>query len=212
MEGIHRAVGEDEDVVVAAYRLLGLRADPIERLLHAARALLRGIADVDGARAEPAAGVLLDLPDRVQVAVGEDRLPDLDPAERPAPFGVEEVRPWPDDRDERHHELLADGVDGRVRHLREVLPEVVRERLGPRREHRDGVVRPHRPDRLLRSFGHRGHEELDVLAGVAERLLALEERLVGGGLGVAVRGQVPEAGSGSRRASAATGGTRQGPP
>ena len=192
MEGVHRAVGEDEDVVVAAHRLLGLRADAVQRLLHSSRPPLRGVADVDGAREEPAPGMGLDLPDRVQVAVGEDRLPDLDPAERPAPLGIEEVRPRPDDRDERHHELLADGVDGRVGDLREVLPEVVRERLRARGEHRDRVVRAHRPDRLFRSLGHRGHEELDVLAGVAERLLALEERLVGGGLGVAVRGQVLE--------------------
>ena len=188
---VHRAVGEDEDVVVAADRLFRFRANPVERRLHPARALLRGAADVDRARAEPAAGVGSDLPDCVQVAVGEDRLPDLDPALRPPLVEAEEVRTRPDDRDERHHELLADGVDGRVGDLREVLPEVVRERLRTRREHRNRVVRPHRPDRLLRALGHRGHEELDVLAGVAERLLALEQGLVRGRLGVAVGGGRP---------------------
>ena len=191
VERVHRAVGEDEDVVVAADRLLRLRADPLQRRLHPPRALLRAVADVDGARAEPAAGMGLDLADRLQLAVGEDRLLDLDPPLRARPLEVEEVRARPDDGDERHHELFADGVDGGVGDLREVLPEVVREGLRTRREHRDRVVRPHRPDRLLRALGHRGHEELEVLAGVAERLLALEQRLVRGRrLGAAVRGKV----------------------
>ena len=193
VEPVHRAVGEDEDVVVAADRLFRLPADPPERGLHPARALLRAVADVDGARAEPAAGMGLDLADRPQLAVGEDRLLDLDPALRARPPEVEEVRARPDDGDERHHELFADGVDGRVGDLREVLPEVVREGLRMRREHRDRVVRPHRTDRLLGVLGHRGHEELDVLAGVAERLLALEQRLVRGRrLGAAVRREVLE--------------------
>ena len=39
-------------------------------------------------------------------------------------FEVEQVRPRPDEGHERHHELLADRVDRRVRHLREVLLEV----------------------------------------------------------------------------------------
>ena len=192
VEGVHRAVGEDEDVVAAADRLFRLRADSVQRRFHPAGALLRGIADVDGARAESAPGMGPDLPDCVQVAVGEDRLPDLDPALRAPLLEVQEIRPRPDDGDERHHELLADGVDGRVGDLREVLPEVVRKGLRTRREHRDRVVRSHRPDRLLRSLGHRGHEELDVLAGVAERLLALEQGLVRGRLGVPVRRKVPE--------------------
>ena len=193
VERVHRAVGEDEDVVAASDRLFRLPADPAERRLHSARALLRAIADVDGARAEPAAGMGLDLADRLQLAVGEDRLPDLDPALRAAPAEVQEIRPRPDDGDERHHELFADGVDGGVGDLGEVLPEVVREGLRARREHRDRIVRPHRPDRLLRALGHRGHEELEVLAGVAERLLALEQRLVRGRLGAAVRWKVLEA-------------------
>ena len=193
VERVHLAVGEDEDVVVAADRLFRLPADPVERGLHPARAVLRAVADVDGAGAEPAAGMGLDLADRPQLAIGEDRLLHLDPALRPRPLEVEEVRARPDDGDERHHELFADGVDGGVGDLREVLAEVVREGLRMRGEHRDRVVRPHRPDRLLRVLGHRGHEELEVLAGVAERLLALEQRLVRGRrLGAAVRGKVPE--------------------
>ena len=141
---------------------------------------------------EPAAGMALDLPDRVQVAVGEDGLIHLDPALSGRVIEIEEIRPRSHDRNERGHQVLPDRVDGRIRDLGEVLPEVVRERLRVGREHRHGVVRAHRPDRFLPVFGHRGHEELDVLAGVAERLLALEQGFVRRGLREAVGRQVLE--------------------
>ena len=189
---VHRPVRQDEDVVVPPHRLFGLCTDPVHRRLHAGRALLRRVADVDGARVEPAARMTLDLPDRVQLAIGEDRLLDLDPVVAGRVVEIQQVRPRPDDRDERRDELLADRVDGRIRDLGEVLPEVVGERLRMGGEHRHRIVRPHRPDRLLRGLGHRGQEELDVLAGIAERLLALEQRLVRGRLRVAVGRQILE--------------------
>ncbi len=42
---------------------------------------------------------------------------------------VEQVRPRPDERHEAHDELLADRIDRRVRHLREVLLEIGVEQL-----------------------------------------------------------------------------------
>ncbi len=40
------------------------------------------------------------------------------------PFQIEDVGAWSDERHEAHHQLFADGVDGRIRHLREVLLEI----------------------------------------------------------------------------------------
>ena len=46
--------------------------------------------------------------------------------------------------DERHHDLFAQRIDGRVRHLGEVLLEVAKEQLRLVRQHREGNVDPHR--------------------------------------------------------------------
>ena len=55
-------------------------------------------------------------------------------------------------------DLLADGVQRRVGHLREQLLEVVVEHAGPRRQHRDRGVGAHRAERLGTGARHRGDE------------------------------------------------------
>ena len=95
---------------------------------------------------------------------------------------AEQVGPGPDHRDQRHHQLLADRIDRRVGDLGEVLLEVVVEQLGPGREHGDRRVRAHRADRVVGGLGHGRQEALEVLLGVAEGLLAIEQggRVVAG--------------------------------
>jgi hypothetical protein len=80
----------------------------------------------------------------------------------------------------RHDDLLADGVDRRVRHLREELLEVRVERLRLLREDRERRVGAHGADGLRAVLRHRVDEDPDVLRGVAELLLAAEHRLVVG--------------------------------
>ncbi len=120
-----------------------------------------------------------DLADALQVLVGQDRLVHLQPLDLGGALEVEQVRPRPDERDEAHDELLADRVDRRVRHLREVLLEVGVQQLGLVRQHRDRRVGAHRADRLLAGVRHRRHQELQALLRVAERLLQIEQRHVG---------------------------------
>ena len=78
------------------------------------------------------------------------------------PLQVEQVRPRPDDRDEAHHELLADRVDRRVGDLREILLEIGEELLRPVRQRRDRRVVAHRARRFLAGGGHRRHQDGDV--------------------------------------------------
>ena len=121
---------------------------------------------------------MADAADLLEILVGEDRLAHLEPLAAGGALEVEDVRPRPDERDEAHHELLADRVDRRVRDLGEVLLEVGVEELRLVGERRDRRVGAHRADRLLAGDGHRLHQELQVLLGVAEGLLAIEQRHV----------------------------------
>ena len=72
------AVRQDDDVVAAVDGGLGALAQAFERVLHAVRALLGRIGDVERLGVE----LLLDVADRadlLQVLVGEDRLAHLEP-------------------------------------------------------------------------------------------------------------------------------------
>ena len=88
---------------------------------------------------------------------------------------VEEVGSRTDEGDERHHQLLPDRIDGRVGDLGEVLLEIGIEQLGPVRHGRDRRVIAHGADGLLARLGHGRHQQLQILLGVTEGLLAIEE-------------------------------------
>ena len=89
---------------------------------------------------------------------------------------AEQVRPRADHRDQRHHQLLADRIDRRVGDLGEVLLEIVVEQLAACCESTAiGVSVPIEPTGSSPAPCHRLEEELDVLLGVAEGLLAIEQ-------------------------------------
>ena len=92
---------------------------------------------------------------------------------------VEQVRPGPDDRDQAHDQFLADRIDRRVGHLREVLLEVREQELRLVGQRRDRRVVAHGADRLFAGRRHWRHQDFQVLLRVAERLLAIEQRQVG---------------------------------
>ena len=143
-----RAVRQDQDVGVGQHRVGRLAADAVERRLQAAGALGRRPGGVERGGAEGAVQQLVDRADLLQVLVGQDRLRDFQPLVR-AGLAAEQVRPRPDHRDQRHHQLLADRVDRRVGDLGEVLLEVVVEQLRLGRRARRSACRcpSSRPDR-----------------------------------------------------------------
>ncbi len=179
----HLAVRDDQDVVAEMDGVLGLRAKRRKRGLHPVRSPCRRIADVEFVRAERRTGEQRDVPDLFHGVAGEDRLRRFQSHRQVGRIrrdvDREQVRPRSDERDERHHEFLADRVDRRVRHLREQLLEVVVEHLRPVRQHGQRRVVAHRADRFLAGLRHRREYDLEVLLRVAERLLAVEQRHIG---------------------------------
>ena len=176
--GAGAAVRQDDDVDAVAHRLLGLRAERVERRLHAGRAVLGRARGVERQRLELLIADLGDRADFLQVRVGEDRLAHFQPLGVRQAFEIEQVRPRADDRNEAHDELLADRIDRRVRHLREILLEIGEQQLRLVRQRRDRRVVAHRADRLLALRRHRRHQHPQVFLGVAEGLLAIEQREV----------------------------------
>ncbi len=147
----------------------------LDRLLEALGAA-RGVpGDVDRGGAERAVELRFDRADLGEVLVGQDRLRHFEPLVR-ARLAAEQVRARADHREQAHHQLLADRVDRRVGDLGEVLLEIVVEQPRAVGQHRDRRVGAHRPDRIVAIDGHRLEELGDVFLGVAERLLALEQR------------------------------------
>ena len=181
--GRDRAVRQDDDVVAILHRPLGQCTDGVECGFHVLVAVRHIIGDVDGGGAERVVGHGTDGAHAFEVLVGQDRLGHLEAHVRRGALEVEQVGARSDEGDERHHQLLADRVDGRVRHLREVLLEIGVERLGAVGQRRDRRVIAHGAHGLLARLGHRRHQDLEVFLGVTKSLLAIEQRH--GGMGAA---------------------------
>ena len=111
-----------------------------------------------------------------EIAIGEQRMRQL---QRVAVLRslVQNVALGADVAGERHHQLFADRIDGRIRHLREQLLEVMEQRLrlvGKTGQRRIGA---HGSDRLFASGGHGREQNAQVLVGVAEGALAHHDGL-----------------------------------
>ena len=88
---------------------------------------------------------------------------------------VEEVELRAEAHGDRRDELLPDGVQRRVAHLREELLEVAEQQLRTVREHRQRRVVAHRPDRLAAAHRHRLEQHAQLLGRVAEGLLEVDQ-------------------------------------
>ena len=92
--------------------------------------------------------------------------------------GFEQVRLGADGRADRGDHFFADGVERRVRDLGEQLLEVVEQQPRPLGQHGERRVGAHRPERLHTVQRHRRDEDLQLLVGVAEHLLAAQHAVV----------------------------------
>ncbi len=190
--GAGAAIGQHDDVDAFAHGAFGARAQRIERVLQAGRAGLGRPGGVERARLEMVVADLGDRADLLQIRVGEDRLAHLQALVGRSALDREQVRPRPDDGHQAHHQLFANRIDRRVGHLREILLEIGEQQLRLARQRRDRRIVAHRADRLLAQRRHRGHQDSEVFLGVAERLLAIEQREVGKRRRMRHRGQILE--------------------
>ncbi len=155
-----------------------LAAQALDGFRHAGGAGFRRPGGVERARLEMIVADFGDRADLLQIGVGQDRLMHFEALGLRRAFEIEQVRPRPDDRDQAHHQFLADRIDRRVGHLREVLLEIGEKQLRPVRQRRDRRVVAHRADRFFAGRRHRRHQDFQVFLGVAEHLLAIEQRQV----------------------------------
>ena len=178
--GVRVAVGQDDDSRPVVDRGGDLLEDALQRRGQAVTTLGHGVQAVDRHGGEVGVlAVLVHVEDLRQLLVGEDGARQHDLATR-AGLGVQHVALRTDARGHRRHELLADGVQRRVGHLREQLLEVVEQQSRPLREHRGRRVRAHRADGLGPGARHGREHDLELFGGVAEGALELHD---GGVLG-----------------------------
>ncbi len=170
-------VGKHDDVVAALDCRFRPFTKTIEHFQHAFGTAGNVVGEIERLRVEAVLGVA-DRADLLEVAIGQDRLADFQPLRMRHPLMVEDVRAGTDERDEAHHQFLADRIDRRVGDLREVLLEIGVEQLRLVGHRRDRRVGAHRADRLLTGRRHRRHQELRVLMGITEGLLAVDQRHV----------------------------------
>ena len=96
----------------------------MEDLLRAGRALPGGIGHVQHQGAEVAAGQLVDVDELGEIPAGQHRMVHFEAQHRVGIVDAEQVRLRSDEGRQGHDDLLADRIDRRVRHLREILLEI----------------------------------------------------------------------------------------
>ena len=89
---------------------------------------------------------------------------------------IENVALGADVADERHDQLFADGVDGRIGDLGEELLEVVEERLRTVGETGQRHIGAHGADRLLALGGHGREQDAEIFFAVSAGALAAQQR------------------------------------
>ena len=154
----------------ASDRFGRLAAQPVERRRHAVRALRGRPGRVERIGAEGARPASRSR-GSFQIAVGQDRLRHFEPVMR-AGLVPQQVRPRPDHRDQRHHQLFADRVDRRVGDLREILLEVVVEQLRLVRQRGNRRVGAHRADRVVAHRAPSARGRTECPPGCSQRLAA----------------------------------------
>jgi len=126
---VHRAVGNDDDVVTLAHRAFDTGADLVQRLAEAGRSVGGGRGDVHHDGAKDTLGQLVDLLQLGDLGRRENRLAHFQARHRLGLVDAEQVRVGADQRDQRHDNFLADRIDRRIGHLGEQLLEVIEQRL-----------------------------------------------------------------------------------
>ena len=142
---IDAAIGNDQQRVAGIHGQRCARAQVIERVLQPGLAVVGAEERRQRGRQQIARR---DAAQLLKVAIGQNGMRQL---ERVAVLRrlVQDVALRADVADERHHQLFANGIDGRIGDLREELLEIVEQRLRPIGKAGQRHIGAHRADRLL---------------------------------------------------------------
>ena len=161
---VHAPVGEDQDIRSRGARLVRFHIQAAYRLAQLCVFIVqdRDLGDLE-------AGQIHSL-ELEHSGGGQDRIDDLDHLAVIRLF-LQQIAVLADIDGGRGDDLLADCVDRRIGHLREVLFEIIEQRLRLIGQDRERFIGAHRGDRLCAVLCHRQDRRHHVLVGVAECLL-----------------------------------------
>ncbi len=172
---VHAAVGQNEDIGAGLDRAGGAHAKVLHRL-DQARLAVAGLEE-NGQGDGFETGVV-DVFEFGEFLIGQNGGIQLDEIAT-GRFGLEQIALRTDGGGGRRDQFLADAVNGRIGDLGEKLLEIIVEQLRFARQHRQRGVAAHRADGLDAVARHRGHDDAQVLEGVAKSLLALQNAVCG---------------------------------
>ncbi len=168
---VHAAVREDDDVLSLCRRAVHCDVQLLQRALQR-RVLV--IQERDGLRMEPG---LIQRTDLHEIHSGQDRMIDLQHTAVLRLF-IQKIAVGSDvDRRVRDH-LLTEGVNRRVRDLREQLLEIIEQELVLTGENRERNIVSHGCRGLHAVLCHRKNVVTDILVGIAENLVQLVPQLL----------------------------------
>ena len=161
---IHAAIGKNQQRISRLHRQRSSLAQLIQRALQPLRLLSRETARAAWSRADRRSKPGAASPGRDS---SQHRMRQL---QHVAIFGrfFENVALAADIADQRHHHLFANGIDRRIRDLREELLEVIEQRLRPVGKARQRRIRAHRPNRLFALRRHRRENHPQIFIGISE--------------------------------------------
>jgi len=173
---IDASIAQDQELVAVFDGLRGLSAHGINSRAQSVGPF--GDSEQHSQRLAFEVGIR-DAADLLQIGIRQNRLLHLDAAAGFRRF-VHQIGFGADIGHEGHHELFADRIDRRIRHLREQLLEVLEQQLRTVGQHRKRRIRSHRRDRFLAGHNHRRDHHFELFDRVTERLLPLADcRMVG---------------------------------
>ena len=180
LRGTDRFVADDQNVSATLDGVHRGCTQGCQLGLHTLLSPRQGVGDVQRDALEFTVGVVFNVTQLLHIRLIQDGLRDFKSHGRVDLVDVQQIGLGTNEGDQRHHNRFANGVDGRVGHLRKELLEVVVERFIFRRQHSQWAVIAHGANALLTVGSHGGHQEFDVLLGVTKRLLEIQESLFGG--------------------------------
>ncbi len=161
---VHAAVGQHADIRPVAVGLVHFHIEPLDGARDAGALI---ISDGHFRHLEPRCPHMLDFQ---HVGIGQDGVVDFEHLAIFRPR-AQEVAVLPHIDRRGRDNLLADGVDGRVGHLRKQLLKIVEQRLRLIREHGERRVHAHGRDPLRAVSCHAADRCAVFLIRIPERLL-----------------------------------------